>query len=219
MLSVITSSMDTVNSEMNAGKDIQSWIKLHALHAMRADILPRITHFWGHFGPKIPHFCRDFEAGIEERQFKIEEEDENWGLRMRMMIEEVLRMIIRIRIENWGLRIKDWGWGLRMGLRSRTFVVIFFWSKITHYWGHFKTLKMSACGQFELFSSSDSSLHLSPRQLHLDTLWLLLPSSPLNTLNRYYPWFWSSNKDSRKVHLFLNLKYFRQKSLPFLRLH
>ena len=45
------------------------------LRAMRADILPRITHFWGHFGPKIPHFCRDFEAGIEDRQFKIEDED------------------------------------------------------------------------------------------------------------------------------------------------
>ena len=71
----------------------QRWKKLHALHAMRADILPRITHFWGHFAPKIPHFCRNFGAGIEDRQFKIEGED--WG---------------------WGLR-KYWGWWLGLGLR------------------------------------------------------------------------------------------------------
>ena len=25
-------------------------------------------------GPKIPHFCCDFGAGIEDRQFKIEDE-------------------------------------------------------------------------------------------------------------------------------------------------
>ena len=27
------------------------------------------------FRPKIPHFCRDFGAGIEDRQFKIADED------------------------------------------------------------------------------------------------------------------------------------------------
>ena len=28
-------------------------------------------------GPKITHFCRDFGAGIEDRQFKIEDGDED----------------------------------------------------------------------------------------------------------------------------------------------
>ena len=40
---------------------------------MRADIFPESRTF--DFGPKIPHFCRDFGAGIEERQFKIEDAD------------------------------------------------------------------------------------------------------------------------------------------------
>ena len=82
--------------------DYQSWKKLHALHAMRADILPRITHFWGHFGPKIPHFCRNFEAGIEDRQL-IEDEDWGWWLGLGLKIEDQgLRVeeVLRMRIED-----------------------------------------------------------------------------------------------------------------------
>ena len=42
----------------------------------------------------IPHFCRDFGEGIEDRQFKIEDKV------LSMRIEEILRMMIRIRIED-----------------------------------------------------------------------------------------------------------------------
>ena len=56
-----------------------------------------------------------------------------------------------MRIEHWGLRIEDLGsiedWGFGFPL-----------SKITHFWGHFRTLKMSACGHFEVFSSSARDL-------------------------------------------------------------
>ena len=60
------------------------------------------------------------ELRIDNSRLRIEDGD--WGLRLR--IEEVLRMMIRIRNEDWGLRIKEWG--LRMCLRSRTFVVNLF---------------------------------------------------------------------------------------------
>ena len=68
------------------GSCLQTWKKLQVVQAALADILSKITLFWGHFELKIPHFW----PKTEEEVLKTE----NWGL---------------IK-ENWGLwwRIGDW---------------------------------------------------------------------------------------------------------------
>ena len=116
----------------------QTWKKLQAVQAALADILSKITLFWGHFELKTPHFL----LKIEEEVLNMEDWGsikEKWGCMM----------------ENWGLRIQKWGW--RVVDWGKTIKIWGFYhatptfntnnfglplSQITLFWGHFKTLNL-----------------------------------------------------------------------------
>ena len=131
---------------------------------MRADILPR-----------IPHFCRDFGAEIKDGhsrlRMRMSIEDEHWGWALRISIEDEhwgwgLRKYwgwwlgLGLKIEDQGSRIEDWGSRieevLRMGLRSRTFVVIFFGRKSRNFEDISEPSKCPRVDNLSFFSNSDN---------------------------------------------------------------
>ena len=66
--------------------------KLQAVQMALADILSKITLFWGHFEPNILYFW----ARMEEEELTMD----NWGW---------IKGILGRRMVNWGFSIENWG--------------------------------------------------------------------------------------------------------------